>query len=676
MSKHAQRRRPSGISTRDPRGDAPGRTDLLLINASNFPGQPVYPYGLVQVRALAKQRGLRAEIVDLFGVPKAAWAKVLGAHVEAGRPRLLGVHLRQADSVVHRDYARQHGLGYHPVDDARHLIGELRALSDAPIAVGGFGFSTHPERLFRALRPELGVVGGADALLDAFELVARRADLSGVPNLALPEGEGVRLTQKVYFPPFDGREYDDELIGELERFYSTARLYGDDPPTVAVELARGCPFQCYFCTEPKVKGTEPHVRDLDVVMEELRFLRQRGIGRIWLVCSELNLGSADLALSVAERILALNASPGPCKVRWSAYHLPRWLSRADLELLFRSGFAGGWNDYPSLDDENLSKTRVPYRARHALAYLDDLLALQPQGADGKGARLSLFLGNAYATPETLRCSLERFEEGQLSERFASASIGTATRAFDGSSRFPAPPGLELSRSFGPAGAREEVDAAYPTFYESPALREAFGSTEELLSFFRYAETSLFSVAHRGQRDWCGFLRETATPSRLVEVLECLGPLPSVDGLPAGLARQVEALLALFAVQPLAAAERLYWQPSVDDDARRVVAGTLAHHVTAPALAALGPILGYLGLPADHRSALRWSTYRVVRQLGRAYDTREALLSDVRREFRLEEASLELWALQRFLFEGNVVLAPAYNRVLCGAAETGERGASA
>ena len=35
-------------------------TELLLINASNFPGQPIYPYGLVQVRALAKQRGLSA----------------------------------------------------------------------------------------------------------------------------------------------------------------------------------------------------------------------------------------------------------------------------------------------------------------------------------------------------------------------------------------------------------------------------------------------------------------------------------------------------------------------------------------------------------------------------------------------------------------------------------------
>jgi hypothetical protein len=637
-------------------------TDLLLINASNFPGQPIYPYGLIQVRALARERGLSARILDLFGVPQAAWGSFLRARLQAEQPRLIGVHLRQADSVVHQQYVRQQGAGYHPVDDAQRLIEELRRQSEAPIAIGGFGYSTHPAQLLRVLRADLGIVGGPDSMLDAFDTVVARGDLSGVANLVLPDGASVHFTPRVYCPPLAAREYDDEVVAELELFYSRSRLYGEDPPTVAVELARGCPFQCYFCTEPKVKGSRAQLRPLEVVMEELRFLRGRGLTRIWLVCSELNLGSAELARDVAQRILAINETPGP-QIRWSAYHLPRWLSKGDLELLFRSGFMGGWNDYPSFDDRNLSDTRVPYRSRHALAYLNDLVQLRPSGADGKGARLSLFLGNAYATPDTLRRSLEVFEREGLADRFASASIGSATRAFESDARHPTPPGVEHSRSYGPTGPRAQLQIAYPTFYEAPALRQFFGNTEQLLQFFRYAETSLLSSAHEQQRDWCGLLRELVTPVQLAQALSSSPPLPPME-LPPGTAEQVNALLELFELNAVQAAERLYWQPCVDERPRQIVAGLVVHRLTALALASMGPVLEYLGLPPDYEQARAWSTYRLLRSLGARYDSRSELLADVRRRFALAESAPECWALQRLLFERNVVLDAAYNRLLC------------
>ena len=128
--------------------------------------------------------------------------------------------------------------------------------------------------------------------------------------------------------------------------------------------------------------------------------------------------------------------------------------------------------------------------------------------------------------------------------------------------------------------------------------------------------------------------------------------------------QVSSLLELFDTSPIAAAERLYWQPCVEDRPRQIVAGLLAHRLSCGALGRLGPILEYLGLPGAYEQARSWSTYRLLRALGARYDSRSELLADVRRAFALDESAPECWALQRLLFEANVVLCASYNQLLC------------
>jgi radical SAM superfamily enzyme YgiQ (UPF0313 family) len=115
----------------------------------------------------------------------------------------------------------------------------------------------------------------------------------------------VLANERGYYAPFAEREYDDAMFNELVRFLRARPAVRREPPTVAVEISRGCPFSCFFCTEPHVKGRTTRYRDLDVIEAELDYLVRRQIRRFWLICSELDTQGTRFGLALAERIVCL-----------------------------------------------------------------------------------------------------------------------------------------------------------------------------------------------------------------------------------------------------------------------------------------------------------------------------------------------------------------------------------
>jgi len=485
-----------------------GSVDLLLLNCSNLRSQPVYPYAFVQLRAAARAHGLVVKVIDFVGYRPGARQRILDETLRRYRPRMIGIHLRQADSVSIANYAQEVGgtlLEYFPLEDTRVLVEELRCRTEQPLVVGGFGFTTAPRAIYDYLAVDYGVLGEPDAFFGHFERLCKREPDEQIENLLFRKDGAVIETRRTFFSPADYREYDEEDIGELERFYGTSLLYSPEQPTVAVELARGCPYRCYFCTEPHVKGRTVRTRNLDAVFGDVEFLARHSLRAFWLICSELNMGNAELALTVAERFVRLNEGRHAGEeIRWRAYHLPRWLSRSDLALLYRSGFDGGWNDFPSFDDGNLRATQVPYRSEHVLTHLRDTLACRPEQKEARGRDFSLFLGNAYMTPRALLTTIRRAHESNLANSSREAQIGAATRVFDVLTRSgTVEPGEVTFRSH---GRSSELDRIHPTFSAPAALVEAAGSTEGLWEFFRYAQHTLFSANYRAELDWCRFLR--------------------------------------------------------------------------------------------------------------------------------------------------------------------------
>jgi hypothetical protein len=499
------------------------QVDLLLLNTSNLPWRPIYPYAFVQVSAVARRHGLRVERLDMLQVPD--WRAELRTRIERGRPRAIGIHVRQCDTVDVSDYHAQpgaprpaHFASYFPVEDTRRLIALARSLTRAPIVLGGFGFTTHAEKLACYLELDLGVRGCADGFLAHFDACLEGRELARVPGLVHHDGASYVYNELASFAPNDELEYDDAVIGELTAFYG-ARLREPHPPTIAVELSRGCPYQCYFCTEPDVKGRKVRHRSLEVVEQEVERLLVRGFRDFWFVCSELNHRGAERALVLAERMIRLSERhPSERPLRWSAYALPT-LGRDELATLKRAGYVGAINDVLSLDDANLRRARVPYRAKQAVTFLKAMVATREVAAEAHDEQakftastparferlLSMFLGNALLGPDTIADTLRRLDREGLRDFYDEGYAIAATRVFP-SGRTRDFVDAAGTYSFDRQG-RRETDSLWPTYHFPALLHDRLGSAEHVREFLDRIASTFLSTAHRRELDWRAFSAE-------------------------------------------------------------------------------------------------------------------------------------------------------------------------
>jgi hypothetical protein len=640
---------------------------LLLLNASNYPSQPIYPYAFVQLGALARKHGVRFQCLDVLGLGPEERRRQVERAIRASAPDVIGVHLRQVDSVCFHDYVdgERGPQRYFPLEDTRDLIHDVRSFTDRPVVVGGFGFSVNPGPALGYLGADLGVVGEPDDFFSRFSDVASSRGGTGVANLIRPSES--ETPERRYYPPLGEREYDDSVVDALERFYGRSYLYCDAGPTVAVELARGCPYRCYFCTEPAVKGRAVSVRDLDVVMDEVAFLAGRGLRRVWLVCSELNMGNASLAREVAERFIRFNEARRGAPVRWKAYHLPRWLDEDDMQLLCRSGFEGGWNDFPSLSDPHLEQTRVPYRAKHARRHLEIVRAAHQQRAPDEGARLeprfSIFFGNAMATPASIVESLLWLGRAGFDRFFSAAEVGLATRAFAshrGSMlEFDS---MKQARTHRRDGGDPPLDLAHPTYFPPPLVADGC-SLDDVRDFFRYAESTFLSTSYRGVDHLRSILVESAPRDWLLPHVRERARRFRLPVLDPSLAEEVERWLDELSRGSKDAFEALRHPRPSRLDAARITAVLVMRCLRSPPEPDYLRFLGDLGIgasPADTPEVSRFELFWTL--LGR-FDSLPSLESHVVSRLGVDPDGLGWWQARVMLADWNIRLSPAYRRVL-------------
>ncbi|MFF2078501.1 B12-binding domain-containing radical SAM protein [Kitasatospora sp. NPDC058162] len=654
----------------DPYSATPGRqgVDLLLLSASNYPALPIYPYAFVQVSAVAAHHGLTTARFDLLRTPKSEWRPALAATLERTDPRLIGIHLRQLDSIFIWNYADADLPGappvrrnsYWPMHETEELIGILRELTDTPVMLGGFGFTTRPQALLERLRPEFGVVGEPDEILGRFDDVLAGRGLDGIANLAHRHDDSrYTVNERVFLPPAEHPEYTEEILRDLLEFYGPERVLGPEPEVhVPVEVQRGCPYRCYFCTEPMVKGRRHRVRNPDAVMADIRFLADRGVTRIWLVCSEINVGRNTLLFELAERMRELNRDR-PRPVHWTCYLLPNPpLGRAEIRLLLESEFEPSWNQFGSYDDANLKRTRVPYRARHAIQAQVSWLEEEQEFRRERGLplpprRLDMFLGNSYATPDTVATTLRAVSDLRLAERFEDSLITRATRVFDLGEGLTGEPAA-AAYSVGPHGRLDTVDLLYPTFSYPPALVAALGDARAVDEFFAHVEATYLSRAHRSRLDWQAFLARHTSAGELADWCA----RPPGHGAPDD--ARVRAELA--ADGGAALVERLL-APAPGAEPEGPLARALLELVVGTELPSVRAALAAIGLPGYWEDRTGRTAYEVCAELAARFDSVEEVLTAARAAAGPGDPAVPLLAVRYCLYDNNVVLRPDYSRVL-------------
>ncbi len=658
------------------------KTDLLLINASNFHYEPFYPYAFVMLSARAKQNGISVKRLDLSNISEDKIASWLDIYINRYKPRMIGFTLRQTDAYALPDYMNGNYERYHPIEMLDFALKKIRKITRVPMAVGGFGFSLHAKEILEYLNLDLGFIGCGEPFLENFEDIVRGKALSKIPNLIYKENGQYIENVRVYYPLFENREYDDELIDEIINHYGRIITYGkayltlynkgepislgydsrhknifnflSQSPTIPIEVARGCPFSCYFCSEPIVKGRTVRYRDLDIVEEEVKFCLTKDLRNFWFVCSEINQGSNEYALNLAERMIKINENLGDYPLEWKTYQLPRWMSKKDLDLLYRSGFETAWNDVVSLDDAQLKNGKVPYRSKHAVKFFNDDYAIRKKYNKLPPRLFSIFLGDVFLTPKSLTNTLKTFHEQKLRTKCSGSFAIYGARVFDCDANY-----VDISKvSTFTSSGKKKTELIHPSFHVPAGLYNDFGSLDRVVDFLNYICDTLLSYNHLRRKEWSCFLARNCSPRLLRSILigksKCAPEKtllkPLIDSAPKEVINTFQDILKEPSLNNL---QNVFYPFAKDKQIYNIIANMLIKSVYARYFDEFKQVLKYLNISTGSKGEINVSEHELLEILYRRCNSVKELTQDVSRQFKLQKNSPELLLLHYMLYQFNV-----------------------
>jgi radical SAM superfamily enzyme YgiQ (UPF0313 family) len=288
---------------------------VLLISANRTSvNMPVFPLGLAYLGASLQQDGHEVEILDLLGdaTPDAAVVDALTAF----RPRLIGLSVRNIDNQD----------PFHPeffLPGIRGLVLTCRRASEAPLVVGGAGYSIFPCAALNFLEADYGVVGeGERALGRMARALEAGSAVSGIPRVI--ERGRRELPRRPLSRTFQGIPAPARGLLDVER-YSAA---GPMP----IQGKRGCHLRCIYCSSPLIEGRTVRVRSpADIVGEIEKATERHGIQSFFFVDNLFNYPE-EHARSLCEGITARGL-----RIQWHGIINPLYVTRRLVRQMKRAG---------------------------------------------------------------------------------------------------------------------------------------------------------------------------------------------------------------------------------------------------------------------------------------------------------------------------------------------------
>jgi radical SAM superfamily enzyme YgiQ (UPF0313 family) len=354
---------------------------VLLVN-TNLIKPPVTPIGLDYIGSALEKKGFEVELLDLNfskNIKKDLRGKLAGSSFLA-----LGVTIRNTDDCY---FLSQDNF----LPKIKEIVAVIKKYSDAPIIIGGGGFSVMPRGIIKYLDADLGIAGDGEFILpDILEIIGkggRCSDAVSYLKYTAGRAEGNRIikfqSDSLEDFPLSGRDLVDN-----ERYFIEGGMG-------SIETKRGCTGKCIYCADPLIKGSKLRTRPVKTVIEELKNLISKNINYIHFCDSELNI-PADHTSVLLNQIIEDGLGE---KIRWYSYMSPVNFDESFAKLLKRSGCEGinfGVDSTHSLilknlgrdhnleDLENISRLCSKYKIR----FMFDLLLGGP-GEDRKTVKYTI-----------------------------------------------------------------------------------------------------------------------------------------------------------------------------------------------------------------------------------------------------------------------------------------------
>jgi radical SAM superfamily enzyme YgiQ (UPF0313 family) len=406
---------------------------VLLISANTEQiNMPVLPLGMACIAAAVQNAGHSVQTVNLM-MQKDVRTPIAQA-IEAFSPEVIGISVRNIDDQFME-------TPIFLLDSVKTVVADCRSLSDAPIVLGGAGYSIFPKTALTYLGADMGIQGeGESAFVQLLEQLHRKTSLSGIPGLYLPESDPPRKTAFIRnLDAFPMPLPNIHLIPHAD--------IKEDQLWIPFQTRRGCPLDCSYCSTATIEGRIMRKYSPQKAVEGLFRYAEAGFHQFFFVDNTFNL-PPSYAGALCDAIIAAGLN-----IRWRCILYP-W--KADDALIEKMAKAGCWEvsfGFESGSEKILKRLNKRFTTDDVVHIAE---TLKKYGIRRMGF---LLLGGPGETLETVTQSLHFADSLQLEAM--KVSTGIRIYPYTALARIAAEEGVIAS----------EAELIFPRFYVSEALKD-------------------------------------------------------------------------------------------------------------------------------------------------------------------------------------------------------------
>jgi radical SAM superfamily enzyme YgiQ (UPF0313 family) len=320
--------------------------NVLLVSANlETKPAPVYPLGVSRLATALRKQGHTVRIHDclvhgLAELPRAA------AEFE---PELIAVSLRNVDNTESQETQNY-------LDGYLDVMARLRAVSRAPVVLGGTAYSIFPEILLLALQAEFGICGpGEEILSELAQALERGQSPETVPGLLLRSGDHALRTAR--------RTQPAAVAAGVVREPELVDFYWSQGGSLNVQTQLGCKHACVYCTYPQLDGPVCRTLPASAAAEEVRRLAlDFGATHVFVTDSVFNL-HPEHAEEFCQALIRLGRPAS-----WTCFCEPGSNPGKLPALMAQAGCTHIEFGTESFHDEVLSAYAKPFRLADVLAW--------------------------------------------------------------------------------------------------------------------------------------------------------------------------------------------------------------------------------------------------------------------------------------------------------------------
>ena len=354
---------------------------VVLVNTNEMK-PPIAPIALDYLAGALAGEGYEVRIADLCLAEDAVGA--LRETLRGPAPRVVGLTFRNSD-----DCFWPSAKSFIP--RLAEIVRTVRTLTDAPIVLGGAGFSVFHSAILEAVGADYGIVGdGEAALIGLLRALEDGGNLANVPGLVwrASNGSGQSFIRN---PPLWG----PPRISPARQWVDNRRYFREGGQA-GVETKRGCDRMCPYCADMLCKGTRLRPRPPEEVAVEMENLLRMGCEVLHLCDAEFNV-PPEHAAAVCEEMIRRGLGE---RLRWYTYACVSGFSKELARVMRRAGCVGINFGADSANAEMLAV----YGRRHTR---EDIARAARWCQENKmRVMFDLLLGGPGETEETLRETIE------------------------------------------------------------------------------------------------------------------------------------------------------------------------------------------------------------------------------------------------------------------------------